>query len=137
MRVGQLYGRSRRTGKPVDPPAQVGHNADVPRKTLAAAFLLLATAMAPGFAWVGAHLAEVLVHGHEHQEGTPDHQHNLLPSPAIRQDAPRSAQPPAAALLETWPGEIRPLSGTFSSWKPAGPAGPSPPILHLLCTLLI
>lgn len=120
------------------------------RKTLATALLLLATAMAPEVVWAGAHvlehhghghhadgdreLAEVLVHGHEHPEGTPDHEHSVLPSPAIRQDGPASAPVSEAAPLE------RPacaLSGTASGWQPPRLAGPSPPLLHLLCTLLI
>lgn len=101
--------------------------------------------MAPGLAWAGAHshdhehgsareLASILVHGHEHQEGTPDHEHSLLPSPANRQDAPRSVWHTGVALLS---GETCPLSGTSSAWQPPRLAGPGPPILHLLCTLLI
>ena len=115
-------------------------------KTFAAALLLLATAMAPELVWAGAHalhhhdheadgaLAEVLVHGHEHQEGTPDHEHSVLPSPAIRQDVPASVPESEAALLESPACEI---SGTASGWQPPRLAGPSPPRLHLLCTLLI
>lgn len=130
--VGQLYGRTRQDRKPFDPPAQVGHNAGVRvRKTLAAALMLLAIAMAPGFAWVGQHLAEVLVHGHEHHEGTPDHEHSL------RLDAPRGAQAPAAVLLEVRTDQAGSLPGTSFAWQPPRPAGPSPPILQLLCTLLI
>jgi hypothetical protein len=120
------------------------------RKTLAAALLLLATILAPEVVWAGAHalnhhghghdadsdrkLAEVLVHGHEHPEGTPDHEHSVLPSPAIRQDAPTSAPVSEAAALESLACEI---SGTASGWQPPRLAGPSPPRLHLLRTLLI
>jgi hypothetical protein len=132
-----------------DLTSRLGHNAGVRlRKTLAAAFLLLAAAMAPGLAWAGAHvhhhdheagsareLAEVLVHGHEHQEGTPDHEHSLLPSPAVRQDAPKSAEV-SAVLLEAGTGETRSLS-RISVWQLPWLDGPSPPILHLHCTLLI
>ena len=120
------------------------------RKTLAAAFLLLAAAMGPGLVWAGAHvhhhdheadntpdLAEVLVHGHEHQEGTPDHEHSLLPSPAVRHDAPRNAEVSGVAPLEAGTGDTLSLSGTSSSWQLPRIASPSPPILHLLCTLLI
>lgn len=125
------------------------------RKTLAAAFLLLAAAMGPGLVWVGAHfqhhdhghghgheadsaqgLAGVLVHGHEHQEGTPDHEHSLVPSPAIRQDAPGSAQVPGVTL-EARAGESRSLSTASQAWQLPRIDGPSPPRLHLLCTLLI
>lgn len=115
------------------------------RKMLAA-LLLLATVMAPGLVWAGAHvhhhdheadsareLAEILVHGHEHPEGTPEHEHSILPSPPIRQDAPASA-PVAEVPLESPACEI---SGTASGWQPPRLAGPSPPLLHLLCTLLI
>ena len=110
------------------------------RKTLAALLLLLATGMVPELAWAvhGLHhhddhgheaeLAEVLAHGHEHPEGTPEHEHSA------RQDPPKSAQAPAAALLEVRTGEVR---GTSPGWQPARLAGPSPPLLHLLCTLLI
>ena len=119
------------------------------RKSLAAAFLLLASAMGPGLVWAGAHvhhhgheadsardLAEILVHGHEHQEGTPEHEHSLLPSPAIRQDAPGSAQV-SGVILETRTGETRSLSTASPAWQLPRLDGPSPPRLHLLCTLLI
>lgn len=119
------------------------------RKILAAALLLLAAAMGPGLAWAGAHVhhddheadsardvAEVLVHGHEHQEETPDHEHRLLPSPAVRQDAPGSAQV-SVFTLETRTGETRSLSAVSPAWQILRIDGPSPPILHLHCTLLI
>jgi hypothetical protein len=119
-----------------------------------AALLLLAIAMVPELVWAGTHwldhsrhgheadsarnltrnLAEVLVHGHEHSEGTPDHEHSVLLSPAIRQDAPASAPVSEAAPLESPACEI---SGTASGWQPPRLAGPSPPRFHLLCTLLI
>lgn len=117
------------------------------RKTLAAALLLLASAMGPGLAWTGAHvhhhgqeaesareLAEILVHGHEHQEGTPEHEHSVRPAPPVRQDAPASAPASEVALLESAADAV---SGTPSGWQPPRLAGPGPPLLHLLCTLLI
>jgi hypothetical protein len=120
------------------------------RKRLIAALLLLAIAMVPELVWAGTHwldhhghgveadhareLAEVLVHGHEHPEGTPDHEHSVLPSPSIRQDAPASAPVSEAAPLES---PACALSGTASGWQPPRLAGPSSPRLHLLCTLLI
>ena len=76
----------------------------------------------------------VLVHGHEHPEGTPEHEHSLLPPPPIRQDAPASSPVSEAAALESPACEI---SGTASGWQPPRLAGPSPPLLYLLCTLLI
>jgi len=108
--------------------------------------------MVPGLALAGAHfhehghghghdadssreLAEVLVHGHEHQEGTPEHEHSLLPSPAVRQDAPESAQVPD--ILETRTGQTLSLSAASPAWQLPRLDGPSPPRLHLLCTLLI
>ena len=133
------------------------HNPSVPtRKRLAAALLLLAAAMMPQWLGLGAHalghlehaddaaghhaewseLAEALVHGHEHGEGVPDHEHHLLPSPTLRPDPPRDLQAPGIAALEApkagqllpsahpWRDEIRPPSA-------------SPPRLYLLCTLLI
>lgn len=119
------------------------------RKMLAA-LLLLAAVTAPELVWAGAHaldhhrhghdadidrkLAEVLIHGHEHQEGTPDHEHSVLPSPPVRQDAPASAPVAEAASLES---PACGISGTASGWQPSGLDGPSPPLLHLLCTLLI
>jgi hypothetical protein len=121
------------------------------RKMFAAAFLLLSAVMAPGLVLAGAHshddghshegdsardLAEVLVHGHEHQKGTPDHEHSLLPPPAVRQDAPGSAQVPGV-ILEAGTGETRSLSAASPAWQLPRIDGPSPPILHLLCTLLI
>lgn len=105
--------------------------------------------MGPGLAWAGAHvhdhhheadsageLAEVLVHGHEHQEGTPEHEHDLLPSPAIRQDATQSA-PVSGVLLETREDETRLLSAASPVWQPPRLDGSGPPRLHLFCTLLI
>lgn len=101
--------------------------------------LLLATAMAPEVVWAGAHmldhhghghdadsdreLAEVLVHGHEHPEGTPDHENSVLPSPAVRQDAPASAPVSEAALLES-PARLR--LATPAARRPQPAASPSP-----------
>ena len=150
---GPLGGRGPEPA-PFDLMGKGSHNAGVRVwKTLAAAFLLLAAAMAPGLALAGAHfqhhdhghgheadsareLAEVLVHGHEHQEGTPKHEHSLLPSPALRQDAPGSAQVPEVTL-EARTGETRSLSVASPAWQPPRLDGPSPPLLHLHCTLLI
>jgi hypothetical protein len=123
------------------------------RKMFSATFLLLAAAMGPGLVLAGAHfhddghghgyeadiardLAEVLVHGHEHQEGTPDHEHGLLPSPAVRQDAPGNAQVPGVTL-EARTGDTRSLSAPSPAWQLPRLDGPSPPLLHLHCTLLI
>jgi hypothetical protein len=123
------------------------------RKMFAVAFLLLAAALAPGLVLMEAHfhdhghgygheadstrnLAEILVHGHEHQEGTPDHEHSLVPSPAVRQDAPGSVQV-AGVILEARTSETRSLSAASLTWQLPRIDGPSPPILHLLCILLI
>jgi hypothetical protein len=129
------------------------------RKTIAVTLLLLATAMVPGLVWAGEHwlhysehrpeagiarnLAEVLVHGHEHSEGTPDHDHNRLPTLAVRHDASlrhdasKSFQVSEAALPESpavGPSSLPEISRT---WQLPRLDGPSPPRLHLLCTLLI
>lgn len=109
--------------------------------------------MAPELVWAGAHsldhrghgieansdrhLAEVLVHGHEHQEGTPDHEHSLLPAPAIRLDAVKGAEVAEVAFLKNPAGQAPLLSGNFSAWSIPRLDGPSPPILQLLCALLI
>ena len=118
------------------------------RRPLAAVVLLIAIAMP---LWLGAHvlahrehvgeptagLAKALVHGHEHEKGVPDHEHRLLPAPSLRPDPPRELQAPAIASLEA-PG-LEPLSfsGPQSGSGRTGLSGPSPPILHLHCTLLI
>lgn len=123
------------------------------RKTLAAALLLLASSMAPKVVWAGAHwldhhgqgqdadsdreLAEVLVHGHEHADGVPDHEHRFLPSPTFRPDPPQDLDVPATAALESLEGGQLPFSGA-PPWRSATSlCGSGPPRLHLLCTLLI
>jgi len=142
------------------PLCRIRHNPPVADwKKLATAFLLLAVATMPTAVWAGTRLlqqhgygceaeharhdpglielAEILVHGHQHREGTPDHQHNLLPSPPIRQEAPRCLQVSGVVSSDA-PTEEAPLfSGTASAWQLPWRAGSSPPILHLLCSLLI
>lgn len=104
----------------------------------------------PHLLWLGAHALEhhehgdeewpeharVLVHGHEHPEGVPDHEHDLVPSPPLRQDPPRELQAPDVASLEA-PAPARLQLAGDRPWRRVGLSGSSPPRLHLLCTLLI
>ena len=129
----------------------------VPRRRLAAALLFLALAAMPRLLWLGAHalehhehageahghgaewtgLAEALVHGHEHEEGVPDHEHRLLPSPTLRPDPPQDLDAPATAFLESTDAGRLARSGE-APWQPdTRLSGSGPPRLHLLCTLLI
>ena len=129
----------------------MGNNPRVPlRKLLAVASLLVAPVVLPELAWAGMHLvhhdhdagrarlALGLVHGHEHPEDTLDHQHHLLTAPSVRTQAPRDhCFPAAVARTEPGGGEILPRwSRVLDAWG-ARLSGPSPPRLHLLCTLLI
>ncbi|HYO11923.1 MAG TPA: hypothetical protein VE685_01865 [Thermoanaerobaculia bacterium] len=135
------------------------HNPRVPfRKPLAAALLLLAVAAMPQWLWLGAHalgdhghagdaaghgtewsgLAKALVHGHQHSEGVPDHEHHLLPSPPLRQDPPRDLQAPGGmAFLEAPDTGHLLLSAAHPLGERTTHSGSSPPRLHLLCVLLI
>ncbi|MFP5286186.1 MAG: hypothetical protein ACLGI9_10655 [Thermoanaerobaculia bacterium] len=121
------------------------------RRPLAAALLLATVAAMPLWLWLGAHalehhghagehaagLAMALVHGHEHEDGVPDHEHRLLPAPSLRPDPPRELQTAALASLEMPGAERLTLSGLLPGSSRTALSGPSPPRLHLLCTLLI
>jgi len=126
------------------------YNPGVPLwKGLAASLFLLALAGIPQWLGLGAHasagghssewsaLAESLVHGHEHGEDVPDHEHRLLPSPTFRPVPPRDLQAPAIAVLETPEAEGSPLSKARLWPGRIGFSSSSPPRLHLLCSLLI
>jgi len=127
------------------------------RKRFVVPLLLLAALAVPQLLWLGGHavahsenaenaehaewteVAKVLVHGHEHEEGVPEHEHHLLPSPLLRPDAPRDFQAPAAAAASLGvmdAGHLL-LSGTRLWEERTRLSGASPPRLHLLCTLLI
>lgn len=135
-----------------DLTAQVRNNPRVLlRRLLAAALLLVATAAMPLWLGLGAHvlghhehdaghaagLARALVHGHEHEEGVPDHEHRLLPTPSLRPDPPQELHTPTAASLEAPGVERLALSGLHRGSSRTALSGASPPELHLLCTLLI
>jgi len=126
------------------------------RRSAAAALFLVAlwaaTTAMPLWLWVGAHvlehhehaeehaagLAEALVHGHEHEDGVPDHEHRLLPSPSVRPDPPREVQVPAVVFLAAAPDAERLAPSSLRSGSSRTElTGSSPPRLHLLCTLLI
>lgn len=121
------------------------------RRRLSAALLLLAAAALPHLLWLAPHVLEphehareewtghsqVLAHGHEHPEGVPDHEHNLVPSPPLRPEPPRDLPAPGIASLES-PGEGLLLLSKARPWPGRiGLSGSGPPRLHLLCTLLI
>ncbi|HYN20561.1 MAG TPA: hypothetical protein VE078_06350 [Thermoanaerobaculia bacterium] len=128
-------------------------------KKVAIAVVLLAVMTVPAAIWAGvqllpqhvheleaghAHhdhglsdLAEILVHGHEHREGVPDHQHNFLPSPPVRPVLPLDLQTPGIASLQTLDTATVLLPGVQAWSGEIGLSGSSPPRLHLLCTLLI
>jgi hypothetical protein len=85
--------------------------------------------------WSG--LAQALVHGHAHQDGVPAHEHHLLPSPTLLMHVLQAPQPALSALKT--PGPEGPVPAASRAWeqKRWEPTGSSPPLLHLLCTLLI
>lgn len=131
------------------------NNSRVPlRKRLAAVLLLLAAAALPQLLWMGAHvlahhehdedaeqpaLAKILVHGHEHEEGVPDHEHELLASPLLRLDTPQDLQAPAVAalaFLKSSEAEQALSSSPHLRWGPIRLSGSSPP-LDPLCILRI
>ena len=134
----------------------MGNNPRVQLRRPFAALLLMTVAGMPLF-WLGAHalqhhehaedaaesgtewseLAKILVHGHEHAEGVPDHEHDLLPSPTSRPDAPRDLPALDSASLEAPDTVDLQPAGTHPARERIGYPGSSPPRLHLLCTLLI
>lgn len=139
--------RGASAGAGLDPRGHLDNNPRVPvRRRLAAALLLLTVAALPGL-WLGAQAlghghaedaAEALVHGHEHADGTPEHDHPCLPSLSLRPEPPPpDLQAPALAALQAPVPDGFPLSGArrWRDWLQ--PPSSSPPRLHLLCTLLI
>lgn len=144
-----------------DLPPPMRNNRAVPhRKQIAVVLLLLAAAAIPQLLWLGAHasghhehdgpaeeaaghdaewaaLAESLVHGHEHGEDVPDHEHHLVPSPVFRPDPPQDLQTPATASLKAPEVEDVPLASARLWRDRTESSSSSPPRLHLLCTLLI
>jgi hypothetical protein len=132
----------------------VRHNPGVMlHRLLAAALLVLAFGAVPELLWLGAHsvghhehhehsadrpeLAKALFHGHEHAKGEPEHEHHPVPSSPVRHDPPQEAGVPdiaSSAVAEP----ARPQLASTASWQETvWPSGSSPPLLHLLCTLLI
>jgi hypothetical protein len=143
------------------PRGRIRHNPPVLlRKPLAIASLLLAIAVLP-LLWLGAHAfdhhahhehhehpeaewteaAEILVHGHGHAEGTPEHEHHLQKSPLLRQLAPPDLQEPAQVPAVAAPGSPGMERSLRSGARPGEGgirlSGPAPPLLDLLCVLLI
>ena len=131
------------------------------RGALSALLLLLLTvATVPELVWAQAHLlehdghhheaeaagqakvhwlqlVEIVVHGHHHPEGTPEHDHRLLPSPPVRQEAPRHVEQLGVRLAGIPAGEPSPVPASAQTQPAARLAGASPPLVHLLCVLLI
>lgn len=126
-----------------------------PRKPIVAALLLL-SAVLPQILGLGAfalahdhaagdsrhaaqelELARLLSHGHGHEEGVPEHEHELLPSPPSQLSPPQllpaasnptlSARLPGAPVL---PAAVRP-------WEKTRATSTGPPLLQLHCILLI
>lgn len=126
-------------------------------KRLAAALLFLTLAAVPPVLGLGAHvlahhehgdahghgpelsgLAASLVHGHQHAEGFPEHEHRLLLSPAFRPDPPRDLIAPVAVLPASPDAGVLPSFAGATAWQPGIRLfDPGPPRLHLLCALLI
>jgi hypothetical protein len=129
---------------------------------LAVLLLLLAAFAAPELLWASVHAIEhhrahaaapdhgasgcpeagmavaVLLHGHAHPDGTPEHGHELLNAPPFRLD-PRPESPPASAG-QAWAAALaEPVSQSAArTARPSAPPGAGPPLLlHLLCALLI
>ena len=143
MRTGQLTRNDRMRHNRAVPLRQPTRRRPSPPCRCRDAAVALAGSACPGSStmstrreeWSGSAMA--LVHGHEHGEGVPDHEHHLLPSPPFRPDPPRDLQAPAIASLATpEAGHLR--SPAPGLWRDrTGLSGSSPPRLHLLCTLLI
>lgn len=128
------------------------------RQKLAAAFLIFALTLAP--AWAASQLlahhhdgaeaegathgprthtelAEALIHGHPHPASVPDHEHHFLPSSPVGPQPLRTFGAPASALPQAPALEPMLLAPTSALARAQRLAGPSPPLLLLLCTLLI
>ncbi|HSN89404.1 MAG TPA: hypothetical protein VL025_21755 [Thermoanaerobaculia bacterium] len=119
--------------------------------------LLLAAWVAPGLPWLAAHAVlhdhhhetadhgaadhhgmamEALLHGHAHPDGVPRHSHELVTAAPVR---PESA-PELRVAVAGLPSNPLPAPKTAVAWmaRPADPPGADPPpLLHLLCILLI
>jgi hypothetical protein len=85
----------------------------------------------------GAAALQILLHGHAHPDGIPEHSHRIAPTIPVRHDI-LDFQPPAdlgllrSALVE------QSIPASFEPTRGVTPPGAGPPSrLHLLCTLLI
>jgi hypothetical protein len=130
------------------------------RRKEAAALLVCILGLAPAMTWSGAlwlehhghghgiahgedahpgwdDLLTVLVHGHQHRAGTPDHEHDLLPSTEGAQKRSRDLSSPGIASPESFPAISAALPRRAPAVAALARSGSSPPRLHLLCTLLI
>jgi hypothetical protein len=119
-------------------------------------FLLLAAWMAPGLPWLAENAVlhdhetadhgaadhgmavEALLHGHAHPDGVPRHSHELVTAAPARHES----APELQAAIPGLPSDPLPAPKAKMAIARAGdPAGPPdaapPPLLHLLCILLI
>lgn len=132
------------------------------RARLFVLLLLVASFAAPELVWAGVHALEhhgehgapddhtappgpeaaaalgALLHGHAHPDNVPGHDHEVTNAPPLRLD-PRSPAVQAGALAASGAAlAALPAEKAARAVRPAAPAGASPPpLLHLLCTLLI
>lgn len=119
--------------------------------------------MAPGLPWLAAHAVlhhdhgtadhgaaehdaapchegeeavQALLHGHAHPDGVPRHGHELVTAAPARHDSAPEIRAAVPGLAQ----DPLPAPKTAVAWmaRPAGPPGADPPpLLHLLCILLI
>lgn len=124
----------------------------------AVTFLLLAAWMAPGLPWLAAHAVfphdhdhdheaaeheaveaaavRAILHGHAHPDGVPAHGHEVVTAAPAR---PEPA-PEVRAAVPGLPLDLPSAPRTAAAWvaRPSGPPGADPPpLLQLLCVLLI
>lgn len=118
----------------------------------AVTLLLLAAWMAPGLPWLAAHAVfhdhetadhgaadhdmavEALLHGHAHPDGVPRHGHELVTAAPARHES----APELRAAVPGLPPDPLPAPAVAWMARPADPPGADPPpLLHLLCILLI
>lgn len=122
----------------------------------AVTLLLLAAWMAPGLPWLAAHAVfhhdhdhgtaehgaveaaavAAILHGHAHPDGVPAHGHEVVTAAPARPDS----APEVRAAVPGIASNPLPAPRRASSWRarPDSPPGADPPpLLQLLCALLI
>lgn len=120
----------------------------------AVTLLLLAAWMAPGLPWLAAHAAfhhdheaaeheaveevavRALLHGHAHPDRVPRHGHEVVTAAPARPDSAPEVRAAAPGISSS----PLPAPRMAASWRarPSDlPGSDPPPLLHLLCALLI